>query len=209
MTRIARSDRHLIGQVIDHIDAIRRGVPHLGLPPFLRTRRSQAGRVRPAIPIVSSPPVRAVKAGDALRPWAGIPALTALASSRHEESPTISLVWTFAWTIPWTSTAHAGPHDNPHHSISSNIGTPSDLPQTDIPEYDRLVYTVAEVGDLLGISRAFAYELVARGELPVVRLGRRRLVPKIALLALIGADHHDVGPADGPESAGPVTPIAS
>jgi excisionase family DNA binding protein len=44
---------------------------------------------------------------------------------------------------------------------------------------DRLVYTVAEAGELLGISRAFAYELVARGELPVIRLGRRRLVPKV------------------------------
>jgi excisionase family DNA binding protein len=51
---------------------------------------------------------------------------------------------------------------------------------------DRLVYTVAEAGELLGISRAFAYELVARGELPVIRLGRRRLVPKVALLALVG-----------------------
>ena len=51
---------------------------------------------------------------------------------------------------------------------------------------DRLVFTVAEVGELLGISRAFAYELVARGELPVIRLGRRRLVPKVALLALVG-----------------------
>ena len=50
---------------------------------------------------------------------------------------------------------------------------------------DRLVYTVGEAGELLGISRAFAYELVARGELPVIRLGRRRLVPQIALLALV------------------------
>jgi excisionase family DNA binding protein len=52
---------------------------------------------------------------------------------------------------------------------------------------DRLVYTVAEAGALLGISRAFAYELVARGELPVIRLGRRRLVPKVALVALVEA----------------------
>ena len=50
---------------------------------------------------------------------------------------------------------------------------------------DRLVYSVAEAAALLGISRAFAYELVARGELPVICLGRRRLVPKVALLALI------------------------
>jgi len=53
---------------------------------------------------------------------------------------------------------------------------------------DRLVLTVAEAGEMLGISRAFAYELVARGELPVVRLGRRRLVPRRALLALIDPD---------------------
>ena len=56
---------------------------------------------------------------------------------------------------------------------------------------DRLVFTVAEAGELLGISRAFAYELVARGDLPVIRLGRRRLVPKVALLALVEADHEN------------------
>ena len=50
---------------------------------------------------------------------------------------------------------------------------------------ERLVHTVSEAAALLGISRAFAYELVARGELPVIRLGRRRLVPRRALLALV------------------------
>ena len=33
--------------------------------------------------------------------------------------------------------------------------------------------------------RAFAYELVARGELPVVRFGRLGVVPKDALLELL------------------------
>ena len=51
---------------------------------------------------------------------------------------------------------------------------------------ERLVYSVGEAAVLLGISRAFAYELVARGELPVIRLGRRRLVPKVALLDFVG-----------------------
>ena len=63
---------------------------------------------------------------------------------------------------------------------------------------DRLVYTVAEASELLGISRAFAYELVARGELPVIRLGRRRLVPKVALVGLVEADMTD-RPAEGIE----------
>jgi excisionase family DNA binding protein len=49
----------------------------------------------------------------------------------------------------------------------------------------RLVLTVAEAGALLGVSRAFAYELVARGELPVIRLGRRIVVPKVVLLRMV------------------------
>ena len=63
---------------------------------------------------------------------------------------------------------------------------------------DRLVYTVAEAGELLGISRAFAYELVARGDLPVICLGRRRLVPKVALLALVGQSAAEVQEASQP-----------
>jgi len=52
---------------------------------------------------------------------------------------------------------------------------------------DRLVFSVAEAGELLGLSRAFAYELVARGELPVIRFGRRIVVPRAALLELLGS----------------------
>jgi excisionase family DNA binding protein len=62
---------------------------------------------------------------------------------------------------------------------------------------DRLVYSVAEAGALLGISRAFAYELVARGELPVICLGRRRLVPRAALDAMVGLET-GVNPATDP-----------
>lgn len=47
---------------------------------------------------------------------------------------------------------------------------------------------MAEAGAPLGVSRAFAYEVVACGELPVIRLGRRRLVPKAAFSALIGLE---------------------
>jgi excisionase family DNA binding protein len=51
---------------------------------------------------------------------------------------------------------------------------------------ERLVVSVTEAGQLLGVSRAFAYELAARGELPTIRLGRRLVVPKVALLAMVG-----------------------
>ena len=50
---------------------------------------------------------------------------------------------------------------------------------------ERLVWTVEEAGWLLGISKAHAYELVARGELPHLRLGRRVVVPKSAIATML------------------------
>ena len=46
---------------------------------------------------------------------------------------------------------------------------------------DSLVLTVDEAAQLLRVSRVFAYELLNRGELPCIRLGRRILVPRRAL----------------------------
>ncbi len=47
------------------------------------------------------------------------------------------------------------------------------------------VWSVGEAATVLGISRAHAYDLVARGEFPHVRLGRRIVVPKHAIDALL------------------------
>jgi excisionase family DNA binding protein len=49
-----------------------------------------------------------------------------------------------------------------------------------------MVVTVPEAARLLGISRTHAYELVTRGVLVHVRLGRRIVVPKHAIHALLG-----------------------
>jgi len=46
----------------------------------------------------------------------------------------------------------------------------------------RLVVTVTEAAELLGISRGLAYELARAGQLPSLRLGRRLVVPHAALL---------------------------
>lgn len=46
---------------------------------------------------------------------------------------------------------------------------------------DTLVRTVSEAATLLGISRALAYRLVRTGELRHIRLGRRVVVPNIAI----------------------------
>lgn len=50
---------------------------------------------------------------------------------------------------------------------------------------ERLTLTVDEVAQVLGISRALAYELIARGEIPSLRLGRRVVVPRHSLELLL------------------------
>jgi len=46
---------------------------------------------------------------------------------------------------------------------------------------ESLTFTVDETAQLLRISRNTAYNLVREGRLPVLRLGRRLLVPKKGL----------------------------
>jgi excisionase family DNA binding protein len=55
-----------------------------------------------------------------------------------------------------------------------------------LPMSERLALSVEEAGALLGISRDLAYDLVARRELPSVRLGRRLVVPRRALEEALG-----------------------
>jgi excisionase family DNA binding protein len=63
------------------------------------------------------------------------------------------------------------------------------------PLNERLTLTVEEAATLLGISRAFAYEAVTRGEIPSIRIGRRVLVPKAALQRLLGAGREENVPS--------------
>ena len=51
-----------------------------------------------------------------------------------------------------------------------------------------LVFSVPETAHLLGISRAFAYELIATGKLSHVRLGRRIVVPRPVIEAIVAVD---------------------
>jgi excisionase family DNA binding protein len=46
---------------------------------------------------------------------------------------------------------------------------------------ERLCVTVPEAAKMLGISRNFAYELVRQHKLPVIELGKRKLIPRIQL----------------------------
>jgi excisionase family DNA binding protein len=57
------------------------------------------------------------------------------------------------------------------------------------PGVERLTLTVEEAATMLGISRAFAYEAVNRGEIPSVRIGRRVLIPRSALDRLLDTNN--------------------
>lgn len=43
---------------------------------------------------------------------------------------------------------------------------------------EKLVYSIQEVAELLGISRSYAYELARNGTFPIIQLGRKRVIPK-------------------------------
>ena len=58
---------------------------------------------------------------------------------------------------------------------------------------ERLTLTVDEAAQALGISRALAYELIARDELPSLRLGRRIVVPRRALEVLLAQATPETG----------------
>ncbi len=48
-----------------------------------------------------------------------------------------------------------------------------------------LVLSVAEAAEALGVSDDLIYELLARGQLPCLPLGRRKLVPRLAVELLV------------------------
>src|SRR5689334_12172304 len=63
--------------------------------------------------------------------------------------------------------------------------------ETEAPSAPPDVLTIAEAARRLRIGRNSAYEAVRRGELPVVRIGRRLLVPRRALERLLDGDRGD------------------
>ena len=60
---------------------------------------------------------------------------------------------------------------------------------------DRRTYSVEEVAEILGISRNSAYAAVSNGELKSVRIGRRIIIPKTEVDALLGAENKQTEPA--------------
>ena len=50
---------------------------------------------------------------------------------------------------------------------------------------EKLVYSIQEDANLLGISRSYAYELVRNGTIPALELGKKRVIPKEKFVAWI------------------------
>ena len=46
---------------------------------------------------------------------------------------------------------------------------------------ERKTYNIEEAGRLLGIGRNQAYEAAKSGQIPTIKIGKRLLVPKVAL----------------------------
>ncbi len=59
-----------------------------------------------------------------------------------------------------------------------------------VPEaHEQATLTVwPETGRFLGLSKASTYEAVHRGDIPVIRIGRRMLVPTAALRRMLQLD---------------------
>jgi len=46
---------------------------------------------------------------------------------------------------------------------------------------NKLTLSVEEAAEILGISRGSAYQAVRMGEIPCIKIGKRILVPRVAL----------------------------
>ena len=65
------------------------------------------------------------------------------------------------------------------------------------PAQQPLTMTVEEAAAALGIGRTSAYQAIARGELPCLRIGRRVVVPRPAIERLLQGTTNEAATRDG------------
>ena len=49
------------------------------------------------------------------------------------------------------------------------------------PNTKRITYTVEELARAIGIGRSAAYKALANGQIPALRIGKRYVVPRVAI----------------------------
>lgn len=59
--------------------------------------------------------------------------------------------------------------------------------QSIVPE-ERKTITIAEAAKALGVGRNQAYEAAHRGEIPIIKIGKRLLVPRAAFERMIAGE---------------------
>lgn len=74
--------------------------------------------------------------------------------------------------------------DDTEPSVPPHVPRPG-IPR---PEKQPTMQLWPEVGQLLGLGRAATYEAARRGDIPIIRFGRRIIVPTAALRRLLGVD---------------------
>jgi excisionase family DNA binding protein len=68
-------------------------------------------------------------------------------------------------------------------------------------EIERQTVTVEEAATILGVGRNKPYEAARSGEIPTIRIGKRLLVPLVALERLLAVGVQPLGANDLPEKA--------
>ena len=58
---------------------------------------------------------------------------------------------------------------------------------------ERLVYSVGEVSRLLHLGRGLTYEMIREGRIPAIRFGRKIVVPRAQLEAMLAARPREAG----------------
>ena len=91
--------------------------------------------------------------------------------------------------VPGGPRAGVGPH-------SDSAPAPATTTTTPATSSGRLVLSVAETAEALGISDDLVYELMHRGQLPSLTFGRRKVVPRRAIDLVIQAAMNGFDPVD-------------
>ena len=73
---------------------------------------------------------------------------------------------------------------------------PHDVIDLTVRTDDRLLLTVEEAADRLGIGRSFMFELIRQGQVASIRVGRLRRVPLEALTEYVAALRLQARPPD-------------
>jgi excisionase family DNA binding protein len=65
------------------------------------------------------------------------------------------------------------------------------LSQTETDQLEKILLRPSEAAEVIGVSRARAYELIAKGVIPSMRIGSSLRVPVEALRAWVAGQLHD------------------